>query len=431
MLNFRISIFLIILKEIKHRLFTYICATVIISLCVGSLFLSKLILINFDVESNEIIKRSEEESTKTLEALENKIRKEMKGLGFNIYIFPEGQNLAEVYSKGYASKTMPEEYAQKLANTKTLSKINHLLPSLTQKILWPEEKRTIILVGIKGEIPIPHKSKNSPKSPLINPVPPGKVIIGYELQQSLDLKVNTPVKILGKEFIISSINEARGSADDITMWINLDECQKILNKEKQINAILALECNCSSIDRLGEIRKEVQAILPGTQIVEVKSSALARAEARMATKKASEKQISIIKNQRYAMKTKISKNSILLLIISVFISAIIIWILSIYNVKHRLSEIGVYKALGFSNNKVIKIFLGRLLLIGFLGTAVGLLLGFITSFFLNNFQASQLLNITEYISVILSGILIAVTSGLYSCYRAIHQDPAIVMRSKQ
>ncbi|MDA7535622.1 hypothetical protein N9085_03060 [Akkermansiaceae bacterium] len=48
---------------------------------------------------------------------------------------------------------------------------------------------------------------------------------------------------------------------------HLDEAQEIFGLENQINAILALGCNCASIDRLGEIRAEILAILPDLQRV--------------------------------------------------------------------------------------------------------------------------------------------------------------------
>ena len=94
-----------------------------------------------------------------MQKLEDDIRKSMKGLGFNIYIFPEGQDLSEVYSKGYASKTMPEEYVYKLANSNIVT-VNHLLPTLTQSLEWPEYQRQIVLIGIRGQVPISWQTKS-------------------------------------------------------------------------------------------------------------------------------------------------------------------------------------------------------------------------------------------------------------------------------
>ena len=107
----------------------------------------------------------EEKFTKEMKVYEDSVRKTMKGLGFNIFIFPEGQELGEVYTQGFASKTMPESYTAKLAESKIVT-VNHLLPSLTRKLKWPEKERTVILIGIRGEVPIAHRD---PKKPLIDP----------------------------------------------------------------------------------------------------------------------------------------------------------------------------------------------------------------------------------------------------------------------
>ena len=94
----------LIVKEIRHRLFSFSCGALIVCLSIGSLLVSIGLLRDFDSGTVDLLKKHEEESAATMKKLENEIRKEMKGLGFNIYIFPEGQDMQEVYSKGYASK---------------------------------------------------------------------------------------------------------------------------------------------------------------------------------------------------------------------------------------------------------------------------------------------------------------------------------------
>jgi hypothetical protein len=218
----------------------------------------------------------EEDFTREMKAYEDGVRKTMKGLGFNVFIFPEGQELDEVYAEGFASKTMPESYANTLAESKIVT-INHLLPSLTRKLKWPERERTVILIGIRGEVPIAHRD---PKKPLIDPVQRGRVVLGHELHRSLGLHEGNATVFMEREFIIEKCHSERGNKDDVTIWMHLEECQELLGEKGRINAIKALECNCASIDRLGEIRREIAAILPGTKVIETESKALARAEAR-------------------------------------------------------------------------------------------------------------------------------------------------------
>ena len=78
--------------------------------------------------------------------------------------------------------------------------IRHLLPSLQQKIVWPEKQRTIVLAGTRGEVPFAHKA---PKEPMMVAVPKGTMIIrGYELHQSLGVKVGDKLRIMNREFTV-------------------------------------------------------------------------------------------------------------------------------------------------------------------------------------------------------------------------------------
>ena len=420
----------LIIKEINHSKFSFICCALIICICLCSVLISFSLAKNFDNATKELLTKFDEKTSKNLKSLEDQIRKEMKGLGFNIYIFPEGQDMQEVYSQGYASKTMPESYVNKLAETPTLAKINHLLPSLTQKLVWTEQKRTIVLVGIKGEVPIAHRVATSKKKkpPLIDPVAKGKAVIGYELQQSLNLKNDQEITILGRTFKVEKSNEARGNADDITIWINLDECQELLNKEKQINAILALECNCASIDRLGEIRQEVQAILPGTEVIEVKSTALARAEARMTAKQTAEDQMAIIKEQRTELSEGIRKNSLLVNVVFSVVAFITVLIFSLNNVQQRTAEIGIYHSFGYKSTAIFKLILGRAVLFGICGSFLAATLAPLLYPMFGEGHFLKAVNMNSLVLVLLSGPLIAVISCLYSCSKAVSLDPVEALR---
>ena len=126
-MNFRKLIF----KEIRHRYVGFIAGVVAIFL---SLF-SYLMAISLDADlkrsTNKELESMKLNLDEKISSLEDGIRKSMKGLGFNIFIFPKDQNLSDVYETGFGLKTMPESYVEKLANSKIVT-INHLLPRLTE-----------------------------------------------------------------------------------------------------------------------------------------------------------------------------------------------------------------------------------------------------------------------------------------------------------
>lgn len=245
---------------------------------------------NKQAELDKLIVAREKEVKAAGVAANDAIRKITKGLGFNVWILPANQDLNELYTEGKLSKTMTEEHVKTLSNSKIMT-INHLLPMLMHKLTdWqgPKTKQTIHIIGTRGEVPLSHRTA---KKPLKDgkEVKPDEIVIGFEIADQQKLKVGDKLKLLGTDFTVKKVHGQRGTADDSTVWINLKVAQKALKKENLINAILALECNCASEDRIGDIRKDLNKLLPGTKVIERDSKkALARAVARQKAKKAAD-----------------------------------------------------------------------------------------------------------------------------------------------
>ncbi|MCH8120316.1 MAG: FtsX-like permease family protein [Planctomycetes bacterium] len=354
--------------------------------------------------------------------LKDDTRKAMLKLGFNVVILPKDQNLADWYADDYASKYMPEDYVHKLANSRIVT-VRHFLPSLQQKIEWPERKRKIILVGARGEVPNLHKN---PVKPLVQPVPPGTISLGHELHRSMDLKVGEKVKLMGKEFTIHACHKERGNKDDITAWIYLAEAQELLDKQGLINAILALECLCTG-DALPLIRKEIAAILPDTQVIERGSRALARAEAR--TKVEKEARITLENEKHLAS-----------ILTPVVVTGCAVWValLGFTNVRARREEIGVLRTLGVSAKSILVMFVSRHILVGVLGGALGFCAGVLAAVYFSTVLEGTRVQITS-MDISVAGLLalsvggaaaLAVIAGWIPTMTAIRQDPAEVLREE-
>ncbi len=397
----------LVTREIAHRKGNFLLSLLGVALAVACV-----------VATISMLRAHQLKTGAEMAKLEDEIRKSMKGLGFNIYIFPKDQELSEVYSEGFASKTMPEEYVTTLANSKIVT-VNHLLPSLTQKLTWEEQGRSVILIGVRGEVPIAHRDL---KKPLIDPVERGKLVLGHELHAGQGLKPGDKVQFQGREFAVAKTHAPRGSKDDITIWMNLAEAQEMLGKTGQINAIQALECNCATIDRLGEIRAELMQILPETQIIETESTALARAEARNQAKATA--------NQTRAETERFA--SVLLPLVTVFGMA---WVgmLALMNVRERVGEIGILRAVGVGSGTIFSAFLSRASLAGFLGALLGLaafVLGFWAlrkGVFLGQPLGGLMKTGTWLAPLIIAPLLTAAAAWLPAMLAA-QKDPADVLR---
>ena len=109
----------LVIREIKHRKLNFALSVVGVVLAVVCVLGTLGLLRANDVHTDEVIEGMEKASAAEMAKLEDEIRKSMKGLGFNIYIFPKDQEMGEVYAEGYASKTMPEECWRRSAPCKT------------------------------------------------------------------------------------------------------------------------------------------------------------------------------------------------------------------------------------------------------------------------------------------------------------------------
>ena len=277
------SVWKLMWREIGHRKLNFILGLLSVSVAIACLVGSLTLLKANDVTTEKILAEKQELVEKEGAALNDAMRKITIGLGFNALILPEDQDLNEFYHNNTLSKTMPEEFVDRLAKSRIVT-INHLLPTVSKSIHWDEQDIQIILMGTRGEVPLMHKN---PKKPMLDAVPKGKMVVGYQIHQQRHLKKGDKVKLLGKEFEIIETNKERGTVDDSTVWVHLADAQEMLHMQNLINGIWALECHCAG-DRISQIRAEITKILPGTQVIERGTKALARAEARATAKKAAQ-----------------------------------------------------------------------------------------------------------------------------------------------
>lgn len=419
----------LVLREVFHRKLNFVLSLLGAALAVIVVLATVALLTGYDRRSDTLIAEMEANTATEMKKLEDEIRKSMKGLGFNIYIFPKEQEMSEVYAQGFASKTMPEEFVTRLAESKIVT-VNHLLPALTQKLKWPEQERTVILIGVRGEVPLAHRD---PKSPLIDPVDKGKIVLGYELHKAAGVKAGDEVTFMGRTFAVDKAHAERGSKDDITLWMNLTECQELLDKKGRINEIKALECNCATLDRLGEIRAELLDILPDTQIIETGSTALARAEARNQAKATAQQQIAAAKRDRENMRVERARMSGLMLPLVALFAMAWVGLLAFINVRERIGEIGILRALGVRGRTILSAFLGRAIFAGLLGALIGGLI-FAMAFPLfrersfHGFALGDLVTTNTWLLAILLAPVLAAMAAWLPSLLAAQKDPATILR---
>ena len=416
-------------REIGHRCVNFglsVLAVVVAVACLVGVLVS---LRKHDLHTQELVTAKQRETEARMAELEDDYRKMTVRMGFNVLILPEDQNLASFYAEDFASHTMPEAYVDRLANSDIVT-IQHLLPSLQRKVTWPERQRTVILIGTRGEVPYAHRA---PKQPILPPVPPGAVVLGYELHAGMGLTTGQVVSLMGREFTVSGLHPQRGTKDDITLWIDLDEAQELLGMQGRINGILALECNCAAAD-VGKVREEIAAILPDTQVIESSGKALARAEARRLAAAEADAAVAAIARHRAALRSEQERFAAFLVPLAVVVNAVLIGVLALGNVRERRFEIGLLRAIGVRARGVLVLFLSRAALVGVvggvLGCAVGLLVGSIIGEHTATRAGVGVLGVPLLCAIMVAAPLLAMMAAWLPAVLAAQQDPADILREE-
>jgi putative ABC transport system permease protein len=414
----------LVLREISYRKGNFLLGAFSAGAAVALLLGELSILRAYDARTEQIVAAKEAETRARMTVLEDDYRKITKQLGFNVLILPRDQNLGDLFAEDYASQTMPEDYVDRLARSRLVT-VQHLLPSLQQKLKWPEFERTIILDGVRGEVPILHADS---KSPILETVPEGTLVLGSELHRSLKLKPGDKVKLLGHPFTVGKLQPERGTKDDITAWINLKEAQQLLGQPSRINAILALECVCAA-DSLSKVRSEITTVLPDTQVIEFQSQTLARAEARQRAATEAKDSVAREKEGRARLRQARADFAALAVPLAWLVSAVWIAFLGLVNARERRTEIAVFRALGVRSWQILALFLGRAACMGLAGTALGfgacLVAGRVWPSALGQLGSARLLVEPRLLLLIFGGApLLAVLASWLPAWTAAQQPPA-------
>jgi putative ABC transport system permease protein len=288
-------------------------------------------------------------------ASENETRKIMREQGLNLYIFPKGTNLIDLYSINETG-TFPEQYVDFLAEAETFDAVRHLTGIL--QIKYPDWKdpngsvHQIVLFGYKDEA----EQKYLPKQETMGfDVKIGTVQVGALVAKNI--KPGDPFIIEGADgkqyrFIIDKrLEEGRGMMDQGVSFY-LEDLQEILGMEGKINKIEALGCVCRD-GRIKNARAQGQSLFPDLEVTEISSIADAR------------------ENQR-AMMNRYGAFIIPFIIISCLL---ITGLLFHQNVSVRKREIGLLKAMGKSSYSIGFMILFKAFILGLTGGIIGFFIG--------------------------------------------------------
>ena len=408
-------------------------------------------------ESAAWLSGAEAEAAAELAELEDQTRRVMRDLGFNLTILHRDTDTIAFLSTGLPSVDMPQEFIDRLAADPSLTMVTHLVATLRAEIDFNGHR--VRLVGYLPETPQSHKpltkfaqkleKMKKKKTPMGYDIAPGSVQLGYALGKGAlgqGLDVGQTIDVLGRSFRIATILPEKGIREDATIAMHLTDAQQLLNKPHQINQILALECRCVEAD-LAKIRHQIGQILPQVHIIRDMSKANARSRQRAMVQQKHQRiiakhQEALEEREQTLDETIARKNKIQSLmgtlaniVTPLVVLACGLWVglLALANVRERRTEIGILRSLGKGSATIAGLFLGKAVLLGLIGAAVGFALGSALALGLGlwawKVPPGQIgLHYGVLLVALIGAPALSAAASYLPTLAALKQDPAVVLR---
>ncbi len=267
-----------------------------------------------------------------------------RDIGLNLRIIPKATNEAKLHVAGFSDVTMPEQYVHDMASVSGLD-YAHLLPRLGRMIEW--QGMEVVLIGVLPEIsPVDQKKPSMSYAPK-----EGTVGVGYLVARDRKLAPGDTIAMLGRELRVADVFEEEGTQEDISLKAHLRDVQAMLNLPDQISEIQAINCTCFEErgDLMTQLRAQLEPVLPEAKLLLMRDAAEAR------------------NKQRHMVEDYLAWVVTVLMVLC----AAWVGLLAMLNVRERLQEIGILRALGFRSSTIGMLFQGKAVIVGLIGAAVG------------------------------------------------------------
>ncbi len=416
----------LVVGEIGHRRLNFLLGCVSVALAAGGVVGSAGLLRGHDLRTDRLVEEKEARTRQEMARMEDDYRRIMRRMGYNVLVIHRDQDIGELHTLGHPTVAMPEGHAHLLAGAR-LTTLNHLLPILQHRMVWPEIGREVVLTGVRGQV------MTEGRSPIMPPVPQGHLVLGEVLAESLGARAGSTVALMGEEFRVDRVHAARGSADDMGVWVPLDKAQQWLDQPGRINGILALECVCEP-DSLGRITAEVAGVLPEVRVLEFSSMVRSRAEARQRAAETHRKAVAAERVHRTSLRRERERLAGVLVPLGVGVAGLWVGLLAYGNARDRRGEIGILRAIGVGGGLILRAFLLKAALMGLLGGLAGLAGGAGLAWAaLGEGLAGQwgrVLDPTALVVAVALGPVLACGAAWLPAMSAAQQDPAAVLREE-
>lgn len=358
------------------------------------------------------------------------VARELDALGANVLILPRGVTLQDYYAADLHGETLPEEYVARLALS-SLEGVDNLSPKLCVRA--DLAGRPVTLTGILprsefqakamwagagifsrpigcGAADIPGEEKPADPQTLvrkrvIETLDDAEALVGADVAARAGLTEGDTVELLGGRFTVLAVLPATGTVDDGRVFAHLHTVQRLAGKGEVVNVIEVVGC-CKQI-AAGLVEK-VTEVLPETRVVTIAQ---------------------VVQTQQ-KINRLMGSLSLIFLAVLLTVGAAGMASAMYGNVAERRREIGTLMALGATPGLVLRLFLGKALILGLAGGLGGFLAGSGAAWWLGPHLANVPIRPLMSLALPAAGIAVAVSlaASLFPAWHAARLDPCICFR---
>ena len=361
------------------------------------------------------------------------VAKQMSELGANVLLLPKSASLQDYYAADASGDTLPEEYATQLLLA-DVAGVEHIAPKLSVKAEL--DGKDITLTGIlpqsefdaqatwngvqafkkscgssacKKRAVVDAGTRSAPESlakgRFVNEIAKDEAIVGADAAQEFGIASGQRFSLLGESFRVVGVMPATGTVDDSRVFAHLHTVQRLAKAGETVNVIEIMAC-CEDV--AGGLVGQLRELFP---------------EAKVLT-------ITQVVDTQVAVNRLMTRLSYLFFAILLVVGVASIAGTMFANVTERRREIGTLMALGATPSLVARLFLGKALLIGLAGGAIGYVCGTALAVGLGPNWAGVAVRPVPSLAAV--AVLLAATVALVSSYlparRAALIDPCLCFR---
>jgi putative ABC transport system permease protein len=346
-----------------------------------------------------------------VEAMTADINEKLEKYGANILIVPKTENLALTYggiSLGGVSFEMEEIREAELTQVGSIKNARNIaaLGPLVLGVIQVQDHR-VLMAGVDFEA----SEILKPWWRIQGSFPEHDgVILGAEASRVLSLNAGDEVSIKGRQFTVTGVLQPTGSQDDQLVFARLLTAQSIFNKNGSVSMaeVAALCKDCPIEDMVGQISRAV----PGAKVMAIQQVVKSRMET-----------LAQFKNFSYGISGVI-----------LVIGAMVVLVTMMGSVRERTDEIGIFRAIGFRKQHILKIVFMEAAIVSGLAGIIGYFVGLAASnaavrFFGENHSGMVPFDIALAGSALGIALLVGLIASAYPAFMASRLDPNEALRA--